>query len=467
MIGRARDRFGAAVAAFDADGDGRLDLYLAAAVVGPKGVRDALLLNKGDGTFEDVTASYGLPDDRASLGVAAGDFDADRRVDLFLTGVGDNRLYRNVAARSTSRTSPSPRGRRGRPARAQPVGRWIDLDQDGDLDLYVVNSHRRRARRPTPSPTGRDPRPRQRRLPQRRRCRRRSRPPAGQLDAPGRRAARRDLPARGLSIELTPWPDADALLGGPARHTGGGRRSISTTTATSTSSSTADGQGPVAVLNDRLGRFHRRRPGPRGRGQRLRGLLAADFDKDGRTDLVAARAGLRPPSGGTPRSRAADGFKLAFERDQRPGCRAGRRHLVRPGPRHLARLLALAGGDASVVEAPSWVRFGEPIRPRSRPLALAPDPAGVGAVRGLALANLVGDALPDLILWRDGQAPTVAANLGNGRHWLALDLGGRWKTDFDLMRTNPHASARGSLSRGRGSWRRYNLITPESGRRSR
>ena len=41
VIGRSRSRFGAPVAVFDADGDGLLDLYLAAAIAGPQGVRDA------------------------------------------------------------------------------------------------------------------------------------------------------------------------------------------------------------------------------------------------------------------------------------------------------------------------------------------------------------------------------------------------------------------------------------------
>ena len=94
--GVCRARFGAAVSAFDADGDGKLDLFLAAAVVGPKGVRDVLLLNKGEGRFLDASAAFGLAADRASLGVAAGDFDADRHIDLLLTGVGGNRLLRNV-----------------------------------------------------------------------------------------------------------------------------------------------------------------------------------------------------------------------------------------------------------------------------------------------------------------------------------------------------------------------------------
>ena len=100
VIGRARARFGAAVATFDANGDGKLDLYLTAAVVGPKGLRDALLLNQGDGSFVESAAAFGLPLDHASLGVAAADFDADRQIDLFLTGVGKNLLLHNKGGKT-------------------------------------------------------------------------------------------------------------------------------------------------------------------------------------------------------------------------------------------------------------------------------------------------------------------------------------------------------------------------------
>ena len=96
LMGRIRARFGPAVAAFDADGDGKLDLYLGAAVFGPKGVRDVLLINKGEGRFEDGSVAFGLAIDRGSIGVAAADFDADRHIDLFLTGAGENRLLRNI-----------------------------------------------------------------------------------------------------------------------------------------------------------------------------------------------------------------------------------------------------------------------------------------------------------------------------------------------------------------------------------
>ncbi len=137
VIGRIRDRFGAAIAAFDADGDGRLDLYLASAVVGKKGVRDALLLNRGEARFEEASASFGLPEDRASVGVAAADFDSDRYIDVFLTGVGDNRLLRNRDGKAFEDVSRALKTS-GSPALSL-TARWLDLDQDGDLDLYVVN----------------------------------------------------------------------------------------------------------------------------------------------------------------------------------------------------------------------------------------------------------------------------------------------------------------------------------------
>ena len=135
VIARARARLGAGIAVFDADRDGLADVYLTSAVVGPKGVHDILLRNLGDNKF-DGTDSFGLPDDRAGLGVAAGDFDGDRRIDLFVTGVGDNRLYRNLGLRFEDVTKSSGI----EPSTAISLtARWLDLDQDGDLDLYVIN----------------------------------------------------------------------------------------------------------------------------------------------------------------------------------------------------------------------------------------------------------------------------------------------------------------------------------------
>ena len=58
---------------------------------------NCLLRNRGDGTFEDVTARAGLPgkDLGFSFGVAAGDYDNDGFEDLFICNAGRNALYHN------------------------------------------------------------------------------------------------------------------------------------------------------------------------------------------------------------------------------------------------------------------------------------------------------------------------------------------------------------------------------------
>ena len=285
--GLTRIRFGQGVATFDADGDGRIDLYLTSAVVGPQGVRDVLLLNRGEGQYEDATAAFGLPLDRAGLGVAAGDFDADRRADLFLAGVGDNRLFRNTGKGFEDVTKLA--GIDGSSALSLSA-RWLDLDQDGDLDLYVVNySSAADANRAFGD-----------------------NPPAGLTNAAYRNdgkpadiagrpednwvplaAATPDIVAtKGLSVAFsTAFPGLEALGAGQGRHTAVAAldldedRDIDLVV-------TSDDFPPKAILNDRAGAFHVEQLPSLKPDVSVSGLLVTDLDKDGRPDLVAVGFGI-------------------------------------------------------------------------------------------------------------------------------------------------------------------------------
>ena len=84
------------VAAFDFDNDGRMDLFFTNGAKLPELEKtdprfyNCLLRNRGDGTFEDVTARAGLlgKDLGFSFGVAAGDYDNDGYEDLFICNAG-------------------------------------------------------------------------------------------------------------------------------------------------------------------------------------------------------------------------------------------------------------------------------------------------------------------------------------------------------------------------------------------
>jgi hypothetical protein len=84
-------------------------------------------------------------------------------------------------------------------------------------------------------------------------------------------------------------------------------------------------------------------------------------------------------------------------------------------------------------------------------------------IDGLLAVDLIGDALPDLLVIRAGEPPAIARNLGNGQHWLALQLGGYWRVKPELMRTNSHAIGTRILLEGRGVHSTYDHTTTESG----
>jgi hypothetical protein len=141
------ETMGGGVAIFDADGDGRLDLFFtngAAVTTETSATRppdkgeprfwNRLYRNVGAWKFEDVTTRSGLAGSRYDFGAAAADYDNDGDIDLHVTGLGGNTLYRNNGSGAFSDVTA---------AAGATVPGWsssaafVDYDHDGRLDIYV------------------------------------------------------------------------------------------------------------------------------------------------------------------------------------------------------------------------------------------------------------------------------------------------------------------------------------------
>ena len=148
----------AGVAMLDYDNDGDLDVYLVqgqtlgeAKSPGRATVPSASLPLKGrlyrndlqvhpDGTrtlhFTDVTEQSGIDAHGYGMGVATGDFNNDGCVDLYLTNLGRNQLFRNNCDGTfTDVSKQSGTDTAGWSVSAA----FLDYDRDGWLDLYVGN----------------------------------------------------------------------------------------------------------------------------------------------------------------------------------------------------------------------------------------------------------------------------------------------------------------------------------------
>jgi tetratricopeptide (TPR) repeat protein len=389
-----RQRFGAVMVVLDYDRDGLPDLFLLAAVVQDGKVRDLLLHNDGKGHFTDVTAKAGLAGNRPSLGCSVADFDNDGYLDLFITGAGEQHLFRNTG-HSTFEDVTAVAGL----DKLNGVclgSAFVDIDQDGDLDLVVARfaatpENAVAALKDGTAPEGagvvlflnvgeapaqvdvsKDPPPLTARFKQ-----------ADRLSGVLKDAV---PPVSFVVSDFDRDQDLDLLV-------------------------LADGAPPTFAVNDRLLRLHKATlPGwllPVGRWN---GALVLDTKRRERSDLFFVGPDQPPvlllsqPASGEPD--AGKWFK--------------------PGKVSSPPLIQAVAIDLDLDGWTDIVGLSKEHKPvflhnDGRQLISVPDAFGPDAgwkedVAALVAGDFNDDGLPDVLVWSEGSAPRLLANQGNGNH---------------------------------------------------
>jgi hypothetical protein len=135
-IGLDKTSAGRGIAVFDYNNDGYLDIVICAAHGGC-----SLYRNNGDGTFTDVSIGSGVDKCINTFAVAAGDYNNDGFIDLYITRLGfyggEGELLRNNGDGTftivTAQAGLSLWGPGFSPS-------WVDYDGDGFLDLFICNN---------------------------------------------------------------------------------------------------------------------------------------------------------------------------------------------------------------------------------------------------------------------------------------------------------------------------------------
>jgi hypothetical protein len=142
LVDRAR-AYGFGVVATDYDDDGFVDLFVA-----NDSNPNFLYRNLGNGRFESVGLAAGVAVNaearaQAGMGVDAGDYDGDLRMDFVLTAFAHDRntIYRSVDGRQFEDASVAA-GLASRTFQRMGWGAaFLDADLDGRLDLFFANGH--------------------------------------------------------------------------------------------------------------------------------------------------------------------------------------------------------------------------------------------------------------------------------------------------------------------------------------
>lgn len=132
---------GGVAADFDSDGD--QDLF----VIGGSGGVDRLYINDGSGHFSEHGAGWGVARTHQGTGAAAGDYDRDGHIDLYVTSLGlpgvrqsgHNVLYRNNGDGTFSDVTSTAGVSIGDAFQGDTFSpAFGDYDLDGDLDIAVA-----------------------------------------------------------------------------------------------------------------------------------------------------------------------------------------------------------------------------------------------------------------------------------------------------------------------------------------
>jgi enediyne biosynthesis protein E4 len=141
------ETMGGGVAMADFDGDGNQDVLFINGNHWPWIERKAaippsahLYVNRNRGEFVEATNRSGIDVPMQGMGVAIADYDGDGKPDVFISAVGQDRLFRNV-----TELLGVPRFEEVTDKAIPKESQWgtsagfFDFDRDGDLDLFVCN----------------------------------------------------------------------------------------------------------------------------------------------------------------------------------------------------------------------------------------------------------------------------------------------------------------------------------------
>ena len=135
---------GLAAGFLDYDDDGRPDLFVVndfGQFIEPNVLYRNAGPARGDWSFKDVSDQARVDAAIDGMGLAVGDYDGDSRLDMFVTNMGDNILYRNQGGEIfEDKTSAAGVGR-GQIPGEHSVGwgtAFLDFDNDGLLDIYFA-----------------------------------------------------------------------------------------------------------------------------------------------------------------------------------------------------------------------------------------------------------------------------------------------------------------------------------------